>query len=267
MDATRKILIITVICALTIPSFADWFPNNTANPGNSTNHKMHFPQLPDPNGLDVNFEAPNILADDWLCTGTGPVEDIHFWVSHRENVIPLLFDIRIKIYSNIPAPAIGGFSTPGQVLWEGDLFPLGEDFDYASATGGVGEQGWYNPVTGEYNPNDHSSYHQVNLTNIKNPFIQQQGEIYWLSISFDTSNAEGWKTADLNAYPTPYTGQHYEDDAVYLDTAGAWEELRYPSHHPLAGQSIDLAFVITPEPVTLTLLLIGGGLVLLRRRS
>jgi len=32
-------------------------------------HKMHFPQLPDPNGWDVNVHDFT-LADDWQCSET-----------------------------------------------------------------------------------------------------------------------------------------------------------------------------------------------------
>lgn len=218
-------------------------------------HIMHFPQLPDPNGLDVDFEDPHFLADDWLSTVTRPVEDIHFWLSHRGGEIPLINGLRVEIFSNVPAPP-GGFSMPGQRLWSaGGPLPFG-DFDFATAPGGLGDQGWFDPNTGEYIPNDHNSYFQINLTNIVDPFVQQEGEIYWLGISIDTSNADGWKTSL----------DRFEDDAVWLDPAGGWRELRYPSQHPRAGESIDLAFVITPEPASLLLLSLGGLLFSRARR-
>ncbi len=44
-------------------------------------HKMHFPQLPDEDGWDVNATQPQVLADDWTCSQTGWVKDIHFWGS------------------------------------------------------------------------------------------------------------------------------------------------------------------------------------------
>ena len=39
-------------------------------------HKMHFPQLPDPNGWDVyatssDVNLPVVVADDWRCSETG----------------------------------------------------------------------------------------------------------------------------------------------------------------------------------------------------
>ena len=64
----------------------------------------------------------------------------------------------------------------------------------------------------------------------------------------------GWKT----------TLDHWNDDAVWadFDIAGAkqaddfWHELR----DPLNGESLDMAFVITPEPSTVAMLL-GVGLI------
>ena len=57
------------------PARADWQPGD--------GHKMHFPQLPDEDGWDVNATMGVCLADDWMCSETGPVEDIHFWGSWK----------------------------------------------------------------------------------------------------------------------------------------------------------------------------------------
>jgi hypothetical protein len=252
MKAKGIVTGLVVVCGLVLlasQALADW---NAGDP-----YKMHYPQLPDPNGLDVDFEAPHFLADDWRCTETGPVSDIHFWVSHRGGVIPVINGLQVEIFSNIPASPTGGFSMPGQRLWSaGGPLPF-TDFDFATAPGGLGNQGWYDPYEQVYIPNDHDSYFQINLRNIKNPFTQKAGEIYWLGISIDTSNADGWKTS-LN---------HFEDDAVYRSPTGGWAELRYPSADPRAGQSIDLAFVITPEPASLMIVAAGGLWVLGLRRQ
>jgi hypothetical protein len=59
---------------------------------------------------------------------------------------------------------------------------------------------------------------------------------------------------------------HWNDDAVWADSGqGPWNELRYPYGHPFEGESIDLAFAITPEPATIVLLGLGG--VFIRRRK
>ena len=67
----------------------------------------------------------------------------------------------------------------------------------------------------------------------------------------------GWKTSG---------SPQFMDDAVWGDDfAGGvteWNELVDPQ----TGQSLDLAFVITPEPTSMALLGLGGLAVLRRRR-
>ena len=83
---------------------------------------MHWPQLPDmsPKGIDVSL-AGVILADDFKCTATGPIRDIHLWGSFYKDVLPengpdsLTFELRI--YSDIPADA-DRWSRPGELLWK-----------------------------------------------------------------------------------------------------------------------------------------------------
>ena len=200
-----------------------------------------------------------------MCSETGPVDDIHFWVSHRQNQIPIIWGLDVKIFANIPAGAGGAnYSMPGQELWDSGVTVA----NVQTAPGGLGDQGWFDPVTGEANLHDHNSYFQINLTDFERPFVQQKGEIYWLGISLDVSGADGWKSADLTKYPTPYTGQHFEDDAVYRTALGGWQELHYPSIDPeWGGRSMDLAFVITPEPCTMAMLAVGGVVLLRRRRK
>ena len=64
MRTERKtVLAIVTICTVVLVSGiarADWFEGD--------DHKMHFPQLPDPFGWDVMGMEPMVLADDWLCT-------------------------------------------------------------------------------------------------------------------------------------------------------------------------------------------------------
>ncbi len=242
-------------------------------------HKMHHPQLPDPNGWDINFVSPKVLADDWMCTQTGPVKDIHFWMSGRFNADPGdpnngIISIHASIHLDIPADADAGilYSRPGEQKWEGDFDPT--QFRIADWPGG--QQGWFDPNVGEWVPytvGDHENIYQVNITDIFQPFTQTEGEIYWLDLTVKTIEDDGatpmfgWKTADLNRYPDPWTGEHRFDDAVWGDMPAAggddivWRELIGPD-----GQSLDLAFVITPEPATMSLLVLGGIAALSRRR-
>ena len=98
---------------------ADW------NPGQS--YKMHFPQLPDPVGFDVKFNSPMTLADDWQCSETGPVQDIHFWFSARGDWLNLqnpldvqITNIRVSIHEDVPVGPNNLFSHPGRLLWQRD---------------------------------------------------------------------------------------------------------------------------------------------------
>jgi len=199
---------------------ADWEPDD--------GHKMHFPQLPDPYGWDVDFHDW-WLGDDWECSEDGPVEDIHFWISYQADMEIDLPYIDISIWSNIPDPP----SQPGQMLWQRIFQP--SEFIFNGPWDGV--EGWYWPPE-YYQQEDHFLYWQINIPNISDPFIQEAGTIYWLVINmpFFVNPYEppgvGWKTSK----------DHFMDAAVFGYT-GTWT----PIHDPLTGDQIDFAFVITGE--------------------
>ncbi len=215
-------------------ALADWDPCDP--------HKMHFPQMPDPTGWDVSFwlnfmgmiPLQGELADDWQCSETGPVEDIHFWISWQYGQQGTLGPATVSIYSNDPCGPYG-YSEPNELLWQQTF--QGLDAVYY----GDGDQGWYDPFW-MHNLHDHSEYYQVNITDIQEPFIQQEDEIYWLAIRL-TPPGVGWKTSL----------DHFMDNAVYtyitpdpcvLPPADGWGEL----NDPCTGGPLSFAFVITGEP-------------------
>lgn len=230
-----------VLVPLASTAMADW------NPGDP--HKMHFPQLPDPNGWDVHATAPRVVADDWMCSETGPVSDIHFWGSWQEDEVADIANIHISIHADNPDPP---YSRPGALLWERDFVPG----QWTERLYGMGDQGWFDPKIPAYNKPDHEKFFQYNIVEIPDPFVQQQGTIYWLDISVTVASAGdvirtwGWKT----------TQNHWNDDGVWGEyPSPEWGELR----DPITQQSLDLAFVITPEPAALLMLALG---LVLRRR-
>ena len=98
----------------------------------SDGHKMEHPQLPDENGWDVRItnsrRAPTeplewIVADDWRCAGSGPVTDVHFWVSWMQEQQDNIANIHLSIHDDIPADTGGvPHSRPAEpALWDHDF--------------------------------------------------------------------------------------------------------------------------------------------------
>jgi len=244
-------------------AMADW---NVGDP-----YKMHFPQLPDTLGWDVSGVSAR-GGDDWLCTETGPVSDIHMWLSWKDDTAGQVANITLSIWSNDPVGNTGipyedpnnPYSKPLEQKWQYSLDPDTDPNVTLSAYGG-GIQGWYDPVPPLYLPENHNAILQGNLINIPEPFEQQEGEVYWLiaKVTMDENETAelGWKTADLHQYPGDYQDKIFMDGAVYDATgAGDWQLLADPT-----GAPMDLAFVITPEPATLCLMGLGLAGVLIRR--
>jgi hypothetical protein len=239
----RSVRLVVAACAMMVSGvvWADW------NPGDP--YKMHYPQLPDPFGWDVDFTSPKRLADDWLCTQSGPVTDVHLWLSSYHDSTFVITNVQLRIRADIPAGVTTNYSHPGALLWSQDFKP----FQFTLVSYGSGNQGWYDPNTGMWMVDDHDTYWQLNITDITNAFYQTNGVIYWLEVSIGLqSGLVGWKTSLTN----------WNDAAVY-GQQGAPPGL--PPGSPLydprpghPGEQLDLAFVIVPEPTTFLLVFLSG---------
>ena len=253
-------LLIASLCVLFTGAvaWADWDPGDP--------YKMHYPQMPNPNGWDVSFmNGP--LGDDWRCTETGPVNDIHLWVSFRGGATPspeAVVHGFVEIWSNVPAGYDMPWSHPGEPLWGMPIDTMMPNVKMRPY--GTGEQGWLEPPD-IYYPFDHFEYYQINIDPINDPdmgmipFKQEVGEIYWLvaHLFADDPVGEpleiGWKTSI----------EHFMDDAVYA--APFIPEMWQPLKDPITNETLDLAFVITPEPTTMAMLVLGGVAILRRKRQ
>ncbi len=279
--------VVVAVAAIAAGARADWNPGDPAK----------WVQLPDlsQTGMDVydtRWPADNptstqfkILADDWLCTSVDPVTDIHIWGSWLNNHLPFntqpgAVTFKLSIHEDVPAGVDAPWSHPGPQVWSTVMGPSAVRL-YAPSPefpGPINEY-FYDPNINQIIGTDNEVW-QYNFTNLPNPFVQQgttsQPKVYWLDVQAVTQDPQaifGWKTSF----------QHFNDDAVYADTAGfdgpllpnssnpgglPWTEMRYPPGHPFAGQSIDLSFVITtvPEPATLFGFLMGAVALLTWRR-
>ncbi len=295
---------VIAICVLISvgPAMADWDETQPAK----------WVQLPDrePTGMDVKVglslvpgtvePVKKVIADDFLCKETGFITDIHIWGSWKYDELPWFqgaaggtvgpdpggLAFKLGIWSDVPAEVdatgqVIRHSEPGQELWSQSFDPG----QVAVRDAFQGPEGWYDPNSGDFFPDNHQMAFQYNFFIDEADAFKQEGGpapgeeiVYWLSVDVDVLDMQqaaefGWKTSQ----------QHWNDDAVFqdliwIDDPGMpnggffqpvtdWAELRYPDGHPFEGQSIDMAFVITPEPATMTLLAIGGLCILRRRRK
>lgn len=246
MKTFRVALTAMLVLLLASSAFGDWFPDQP----------YKWVQMPDlsPSGIDVNATYPYILADDFECTVTGPLTDIHIWGSWLNDMYPYMempgaCTFTLSIHADIPASASPtGYSMPGPTLWM-KVFPPGS-FTVRPEMMDIVE-GWMDPPELYIFPADWTCWQYNFFIDEQEAFIQQGEEaapvVYWLDVQAvpeEQGPLFGWKTSL----------EHWNDDAVWVQGeepyAGDWSELIYPPGHEMMGQSIDLAFVITGEEET-----------------
>ncbi|MEK7775683.1 MAG: dockerin type I repeat-containing protein [Candidatus Zixiibacteriota bacterium] len=190
-------LMLGLILLFPVFAFADWEPAN--------GHKMHFPQLPDESGWAVKAEYPNMLADDWQCSESGYIKDIHFWGAWKGGVQGIIKQFHIVIYEDIPATPTS-HSRPGKVIKR-----IAVTNFVVRTIQPTTMEGWYDPVTATFSANDHLEYYQYNVFLRPDQwFTQEIGKIYWVGISAELVQGPvlaewGWKS----------TKNHFNDDAVW----------------------------------------------------
>lgn len=208
-------LLATSVILLFLPVVrADW------NPGEP--YKMHFPQEPDPSGWDVCL-VDQWLADDFVCSQSGAISDIHIWFSWLDDMEGLIENLQIAIYDQSPVAPM-----PGNLLWTWNGIGNLAIRPYAQ-----GPQGWVCPSTGFIPPiPNHFLIWQLNLTSISEPFVQSLDQVYWLVIRapFATTGVPGWKTSS-NQFQSP---------ALWSLDLAQWRPIETPELH-------NMAFVITSD--------------------
>jgi hypothetical protein len=222
--------------------FCEW---NQGDP-----HKMHWPQVGDmrATGLAVDmFETS--LAEDFQCSQTGPITDIHFWGAFLDDTLPTYgvdsLKFKINLYSNLPADDKVEYNRPGQLLWTKEVLPYTYD---VRQTTGIYNQGWFDPASKFYQPANHRKSFQYNIClrdNDKELFTQQRGAIYWIEIQeIPEKNVPyvfGWKTTQ------PVL--QWNAGALWRHPELGWLPMTYPNGHDYKGGLLDLSLVITGRAV------------------
>jgi hypothetical protein len=202
--------------------------------------KMHHPQLPDlsATGLDVDMSAAP-LADDFRCMESGPIDMITIWGSFADDELPRAgpesLAFRLAIHADIPAGEVERWSMPGETLWSRTFEPG----QYSAELVDDMPEGWFDPLSGQWERNNHVLAFRYDFPIQRDPFIQRQGTVYWLEVKDLTplppTYLFGWKT-------TP-TDLHWQDDAVFWSEQ-RWFPMEYPDGHPHQAVTLDLAFEI-----------------------
>lgn len=260
---------------LAASAIGDWDPGGP--------YKMHYPKLPDLTtaGMDVLAGPLSVdntgqvywekfLADDFLCTESGPITDIHIWCSYRGDtryMVPPEFSL--VIYDHVPTgPGGPDYSQPGAPLWDAYVRPTVERI-YAEDV----DESFYDPSPDEIVDRDTVVWQYNFKFSEDEAFHQERGKIYWLAVKH-TFDLSGNGTVDLvdvailaSIWPSSFgwktsVVEQYEDAAVWTDVmtypgdphvhvvpTGPWRPLDYPDVHEYAGQPIDLAFVIAGPQV------------------
>jgi hypothetical protein len=267
----RKGFLVVSVLALAllyaVPAAADW---NQGDPAK-------YVQLPDLTSTGIDIEGLDIcstVADDWVCTVPQAITDVHFWASWRNDAKSPVNSFTVNIYSDQPAVGEQWSRPVGLPLWTATVGPQpgqpgcdGCFTEHLCCTLPGSEEAWFwKPNCPTDVPGHDRDVYQYNLYFDGGKAFQQLGTstnpiVYWLEIvaTHDGGHTMGWKTRD------PRTG-HSGDDAVYKDTFDndTWKPLKYQSggtwgnsFGEYAGTSIDLAFVLTPEPGSLLALATG----------
>jgi hypothetical protein len=196
---------------------------------------VQYPQVP--SGVDVNASQNLTLADDFLCTNTGPVTDIHLWGSWLQDRIDPNVLFTLTIWSDVPRQTNGGTiipSHPGIPLWSE---PFGPGEYYQCQYTNITEQ-FYDPSIPGPIGFDTNVYYLCFYP--RQPFRQQGTAAvptnYWLSVNAQTAASAG----NLFGWHSSY--QFYNDIAVWGagPNPAAWKPMTDPFGNPLS-----MAFKVT----------------------
>jgi len=222
-----------------------------------TNDGVKYLQPPNLQGLDVWNSGPWMLADDFICTQSGPVSDIHIWGSWlSDSVRTNSLTFTLGIYDDVPVGPNNTNSHPGNLLWQ-QTFAPGQYAENLFATGSETFLDPGPPVT--MGTDSEAWYYCFYPTN---PFVQtgtnSAPKTYWLAAYAQLPPGSagydfGWKTTDSVQNDTSvhatWPGSMPTNNPGWIPTG-----YRPPTGGPLI--QLDLAFMLTTKtnccPVSIT---------------
>lgn len=214
---------------------------------------VKYEQPPNLAGFDVSDGSGFVLADDFVCTSTGPITDIHIWGSWLDDVHGVITNFVLGIYSDVPAGTNSAGqpmpSHPGDLLWS-ESFPLGQ---FNESIFAVGQEHFISPASVDILGPDTNAWFYCFYP--ANPFTQTGSAstptIYWLAVyaqgifgpPLAATPQFGWKTTALVkndvSVNTPWAGPSLPGSGV------TWNPNTTPASSPGGAQPLDLAFVLT----------------------
>ncbi|MDD5140028.1 MAG: hypothetical protein PHY43_07200 [Verrucomicrobiales bacterium] len=167
--------------------YVQW-PNTVANGYDVWNSSTFPPGVTD---------GPWLLADDFVCTNTGYITDIHLWGSWNDNqYISNSITFWLALFEDVPTNASNPFSHPGNLVWS-QCFAPGE---YSESFWSFASEQFLDPGP----PNTIGTDSQVYYYNFYpcNPPVQRGTPIhprtYWLGayaqLPAGVQSSYGWKT-------------------------------------------------------------------------
>ena len=216
---------------------------------------VKYLQIPDfTNGIDVNatFSPPDpkdgypwVLADDFPCTTTGPITDIHIWGSWLNDAVDTNASFTLAIWTDVASGTNGAnYSHPGQRLWtqtygngQYTLCPYANQFeDFYNGDGSI--------VGVDSLLGSSSNLFYLCFDASPTNTFYQQGTTsaptnYWLSVTLESPGTTphfGWKsssTAYNDAAVAAFNGNFYPQP-------GDWHPMTDPN-----GIALSMAFKIT----------------------
>ena len=181
-----------------------------------------------------------VLADDFLCTQSGAITDIHIWGSwllDHVSAVPNHGTFVIGIYSDIPDPDGDGpaYSMPGELLWDMKFRP-GE---YAVRVEADGPEQFFDPNLNEIIGTDNIAWQYNFLIDEALAYRQELGKVYWLSVmNVDPDNDGAISLIDLSTSwqdKTASAGSHRGTTGTMMQYSSIWKTfttcLSMPSTH------------------------------------